>query len=104
MTYKVQITDFAWKQLNNIVDYIFYDLKNPGAADKVLTDFQNAVETLKKSAKTFPSCKELELAKHGYYRYHLKKHKYILLYRINGKQVFIDRIYHELQDYRNLES
>ncbi len=52
----------------------------------------------------FALCIEPELARHGYRKYNLPHHKYILLYRVIGQRVFIDRIYHELQDYKNLES
>lgn len=104
MAYKVQITDFAWNQLNNITDYIYYSLKNPEVAERVLDDFYEAVDTLEKSAGAFALYEEPELAQHGYIRYHLQKHRYILLYRLEEDNVFIDRVYHELQDYQNLEA
>ena len=103
MAYKIVITDFAWNQLKNITDYIIYDLKNPIAADSVLSDFEKAVESLERSAELFAPCEEPELAKHDYRKYHLEKHRYILLYRIVKEEVIVDRVYHELQDYQNLE-
>ena len=104
MVYKVAVTNFAWNQLNNITDYIVYDLMNPDAAESVLDDFEKAVDKLEKTAASFALCSEPELAQHGYRRYHLESHRYILLYRIVGQDVFIDRVYHELQDYQNLET
>ena len=37
----------------------------------------------------------------GYRRLNLDKTKYFLLYRIENSIVFIDGIYHQLQDYEN---
>ena len=103
MVYKITITDFAFEQLNNITDYIFYNLMNPDAAERVLDDFENAMDKLRRTAGLFALCEEPELAQHGYRRYHFERHRYILLYRIVGQEIFIDRVYHELQDYQNLE-
>ena len=104
MTYRVKITDCALGQLDEILDYIVNELGNPDAAARVLRDYDNAIEKLEKAAAAFPICAEPELAQHNYRKYHLEKHRYILLYRIAGQEVFIHRIYHELQDYFNLEA
>lgn len=103
MTYNVNVTDFALAQLDNILDYIADRLMNPDAATRVMEDFDEAIENLEKAAGSFKMCEEEELARHEYRRYHLARHRYVLLYRIDGKNVFIERIYHELQDYQNLE-
>ena len=103
MAYKVIITDFARDQLDAIIDYVVYELRNEEAADRIIDDFETAIETLEISANAFAKCTEPPLAQHSYYKYHLEKHRYVLLYRISGKKVIIDRVYHELQDYQNLE-
>ena len=100
MVYNVEVTDFAFGQL----DYIINELMNPEAAANVLDDFDEAIHDLKVSAGAFKLCDEPELAEHGYRKYNLKRHRYILLYRLIDHDVFIDRIYHELQDYQNLEA
>ena len=104
MAFNVHITDFAYDQLDQILDYITNRLLNPEAAANVLEDVDIALEKLETSASAVKLCDEPELAQHGYSKYLLEKHRYILLYRIEGRDVFIDRIYHELQDYLNLES
>ena len=103
MVYNVEVTDFAFAQLDNILDYIRFKLMNPDATAGVMEDFDEAIEKLEKAAGSFKICEEEELAQHEYRRYHLARHRYVLLYRIDGQNVFIERIYHELQDYQNLE-
>ena len=104
MVYNVEVTDYALDQLDNILNYIINQLDNPDAASAVVDDFDEAIKKLERTAGSLKLCEESELAQHGYRRYHLARHRYILLYRIDGKNVFIDRIYHELQDYQNLEA
>ena len=33
---------------------------------------------------------------------HFKRHKYFMLYRIEGDKVYVDGIYHDSQDYENI--
>lgn len=103
MVYNVEVTDYAFDQLDNILNYIVNQLQNPDAASAVMNDFDEAINKLKRTAGSINICEEAELAQHGYRRYRLAQHRYILLYRIEGEKVFIDRVYHELQDYKNLE-
>lgn len=37
----------------------------------------------------------------GYHRINFLRHRYFMLYRIEENTVFIDDIFHELQDYEN---
>ncbi len=37
----------------------------------------------------------------GYYKINFLKHRYFMLYRIVDDVVFVDNIFHELQDYEN---
>lgn len=102
MLYDVILTDFAQHQLDNILKYTATQLKNEQAVNSILDDLEMAIQNLERNANIYAPCNEPELAKFGYYRYHLKKHRYLLLYRIIGENVFIDRIFHELQDYQYL--
>lgn len=102
MVYNVILTEFAEKQLDNIIRYVAVDLCNASAADSILLDVEEAISQLSFSANVYAPCTEPELKLYNYIRYHLRRHRYIMLYRIEGKDVFIDRIYHELQDYRYL--
>ena len=63
---------------------------------------EEAISQLSFSADIYAPCTEPELKAHNYIRFHLRKHRYVMLYRIEGDDVFIERIYHELQDYHHL--
>lgn len=102
MVYNVILTEFAQSQLDNIVSYVAFDLCNKSAASEILSDVEEAVGQLSFSADVYALCTESELKEHNYIRFHLRRHRYILLYRIVKSDVYIDRIYHELQDYQHL--
>lgn len=37
----------------------------------------------------------------GYRRINFKSHRYFMLYRVEEDKVYVDNIFHELQDYEN---
>jgi len=37
----------------------------------------------------------------GFHKIHLKKHRYLLVYRVKDEKVIVEGMYHELQDYEN---
>lgn len=102
MGYRVLLTEMASRQLDDIVEYIAIKLCNPAAARSILDDVDEAVKQLMTTADCYSFCKESELAELGYMRFHLRKHRYVLLYRIVDQYVYVERIFHELQDYRYL--
>ncbi len=102
MAYNVVLTEFAADQLDDIIEYVAVTLRNPTAARAILDDVDEAVDQLATMADYFSPCEEPELAEFGYIRFHLKGHRYVLLYRIVAASVYVERIFHELQDYRYL--
>lgn len=102
MAYNVILTDFAESQLDSIIRYVAVDLCNKSAANEILSDVEEAIAQLSFSADVYAPCTEPELKEHNYIRFHLRRHRYIMLYRIIRNYVFIERIYHELQDYQHL--
>lgn len=101
MRFKVELSELAEKQYDNILSYIANVLKNPQALERVMDDFDDTVEKLEKMADTFGYCKSERLKKMGLYRIGFTKHRYLLVYRILGNQVVVEGIYHELQDYEH---
>ncbi|MBR2402591.1 MAG: type II toxin-antitoxin system RelE/ParE family toxin [Lachnospiraceae bacterium] len=69
---------------------------------QVWTDAYNAIERLATAAPMLKDCDKPELAFHGYKKILFSKHDYCMLYIIKGNEVYIDRIYHSLQDYSKL--
>lgn len=44
-------------------------------------------------------CDNLRLRKLGYRRINFERHRYFMLYRIEGERIIVDNIFHELQDF-----
>lgn len=46
-------------------------------------------------------CDNPKLRELGYHRINFLSHRYFMLYRIENDTVYVDNIFHELQDYEN---
>ena len=66
-----------------------------------LDDFEDTVELLKHVAGSMKTCDNPRLQSLGYHRINFQKHRYFMLYRIEDDVVYVDDIFHELQDYEN---
>ncbi len=99
--FDVIISPKALSQLNDYIDYLQYTLLNDQAAYDI---WQDALETrnhLSKVAGSLKFCTHHQLKKHGYHIIHFMRHRYLMLYRIDGTTAYVDAIYHQLQDYEN---
>ena len=101
MDYRVVVTAEAEKDLNGFVQYLFFAKKNMQAAKNVLDDFADTIEILKRVAGSLKICENSRLQSLGYRRINFQKHRYFILYRIEDDVVYVDDIFHELQDYEN---
>ena len=81
MEYKVVITADAEEDLNQYIRYLLMVKKSVAGSLKTCDN---------------PRLKEL-----GYRRINFLSHRYFMLYRIAEDIVFVDNIFHELQDYEN---
>ena len=61
----------------------------------------DAAEELKNVAGSLQLCRNKKLRDLGYRRINFAGHKYFMLYRIVDNLVYIDGIFHDLQDYEN---
>ena len=95
MDYNVVVTLDAEEDLNRFISYILNEKKNEQAAISVLDDYDRQV------AGSLKLCENPKLNEFGYHRINFMKHRYFMLYRIEGITVYIDNIFHELQDYEN---
>ena len=64
----------------------------------MLDDFEDTVELLKHVAGSMKTCDNPRLQSLGYHRINFQKHRYFMLYRIEDDVVYVDDIFHELQD------
>ena len=101
MLYSVEISELAEKQYGEILSYIANQLKNSQAVKNVIDDFDSTVNRLEKMADKFGFCKSERLKALGLHKIRFEKHRYLFVYRIDGQQVVIEGMYHELQDYEN---
>ena len=101
MDYKVVVTVDAKEDMNNHIQYLLYEKLNPQAAQNLLEDFETTKDNLKYLATSLKFCENPRLRQSGFRRINFSKHNYFILYRVIDKTVFIDAVYHTLQDYEN---
>lgn len=101
MDYKVVVTNDAETDLDQFIRYLIFEKKSIEAAQKVLDDYDATIETLKIVAGSLKYCDNPELRRLGYRRINFLSHRYFMLYRIVEDVVFVDNIFHELQDYES---
>ena len=64
---------------------------------------ENTIERLSYMASGLKLC-DPRLRDLGYRTIHFKRHNYFMLYRIQDDMVYVDAIYHNLQNYENISS
>ena len=101
MEYKVVVTAEAEEDLNRYIRYLLIEKKSKQAAENVLDDFEAAIQNLKSVAGSLKLCDNPRLRKLGYRRINFLSHRYFMMYRIVEDIVFVDNIFHELQDYED---
>lgn len=102
MTYNVIMTDQAQRQLDTYVGYLINTLCSEEAAVNLLARAEAAIESLSHSPASFAVCADPALKTHGCRKIFLPQSRYLFIYSIVKNTVFIEGMYHELQDYENL--
>lgn len=101
MDYKVVLTRGAEKDLDRFITYLLFEKKSEQAAGNVLDDFEETKRILTYVAGSLKLCDHPHLRESSYRRINFLSHRYFMLYRIENDTVYIDGIFHELQDYEN---
>ncbi|MCM1136226.1 MAG: type II toxin-antitoxin system RelE/ParE family toxin [Clostridium sp.] len=99
--FEVVLTDKAEAEIQKILDYIFYELKNAQAAYSVEQDMRETISRLSYVAGSLKLCDDPDLRAQGYRVIHLKRHRYFMLYKILDTCAYVIGVYHDLQDYEN---
>ena len=99
MAYKVFMTIDAAEELEKIIQYLIEKKRNPQAAASLLNDFENTKKKLEDVAGSLQLCRNKKLRDLGYRRINFERHRYFMLYRIEGERIIVDNIFHELQDF-----
>lgn len=102
MDYKVIITLPAKRRLEMYIEYTVEKLHNRQAAKAIIDDAMETKNRFSNIAANLKLCDDPVLAKYGYRKIRFSKHDYVMLYRIVGKTVVVDGMYHELQDYESI--
>lgn len=102
MDYKVVVTKDAEEDLERFIKYLIFEKDNLHAAENVLNDYDATVESLRHVAESLKLCDNPRLRQLKYRRINFLNHRYFMLYRIEDNMVFVDNIFHELQDYENM--
>ena len=100
-SFNVIISPKALSQLNSYIDYLQYTLLNDQAARNVWLDALETKDRLSKAAGSLKFCNHPQLQKDGYRIINFMRHRYLMLYRIENTTVYVDAVYHQLQDYEN---
>ena len=102
MEYKLLITKEAENDIDEIVAYIVNVLKNPIAAENLLTKIESCFDTIKFNPHAFPLCTDKRLRESGYRK--ITVNNYIVFYRIYDDQdtVYIMRVIYGRREYINL--
>lgn len=101
MGYRVVLSGEAEKDLEKFVVYLLLEKKSEQAARNLLNDFGATKKSLETVAGSLKFCDNPNLHKHGYRRINFLSHRYFMLYRLDDDIVYIDGIFHELQDFEN---
>ncbi|MBR1851608.1 MAG: type II toxin-antitoxin system RelE/ParE family toxin [Lachnospiraceae bacterium] len=101
MDYNVVLTNRASADLENIISYLIHEKNSEQAATNILDDFDETMDILGNYAGTLKYCDNPKLKAKGYKRINFRRHKYFMMFRVEDTTVYVDRIYHFLQDYES---
>lgn len=99
MTYKLQITERAEELLDQILNYIFYNLKNEQAGKHLLDEMERIYDRLETEPMQFPICRDSYLANKGYREAIIHRMNYIVVFIVDSNIVHILGVFHSLEDY-----
>ena len=100
--YKVLVAPRAERDLNDIQEYIRFELKNISAARNVADEIERVLSNLGNMPQKYPMSDISELRKEGYRK--CVVHNYIALYKIDEKRkaIIVTNIFNGIRDYKNL--
>lgn len=102
MEYEVILTAQAKKHFREIINYLLYELESQQAASSIADDFADTIAHLSYMAGSLKFCDDSTLRAKGYRTIHFKLHKYLMVYTVDDARVYVEGIYHDLQDYENI--
>jgi hypothetical protein len=98
MDYKIVLMHNAENDLDSFISYLLFEKRSKQAAGNLLNDFEATKVSLSNVAGSLKLCDNPMLRELGYRRINFLYHRYFMLYRIEKDTVYVDNIFHELQD------
>lgn len=98
--YKLRILPLFEEDLNEIVDYITYHLKNPSAAERLVDDAEAAIyerQSCSEAFEPYPSTKQRE-----YPYYPIQIRNFTIFYVVIGDTMEVRRILYNRRNLRKL--
>lgn len=102
MEYNVVLSVQAQTHFREIINYLLYELQNQQAATSIADDFDETISHLSHVAGSLKLCDDSVLRARGYHIIHFRKHKYLMVYTVDGNHAYVEGIYHDLQDYEGI--
>ena len=101
MDYKIVLMRDAEENLDRFITHLLFEKKSEQAARNLLNDFEATKTSLSNVAGRLKLCDNPKLRLLGSRRITFLSHRYFMIYRIENNIVYVDNIFHELQDYEN---
>lgn len=102
MEYDIVLSVQAQTHFREIINYLIYELQNQQTAISVADDFDETIARLSHVAGSLKLCDDSVLRAKGYRTIRFRKHKYLMVYTVDGDRAYVEGIYHDLQDYEGI--
>ncbi len=101
MRYKLIVTNRAIELLDNIIEYIVSNLKNPQAAKKLLLEIEGIYNNLENNPEMYGYSDDVFLKKRKYRKVIVPNYKYIIFFQIDKENntIYIMGIFHHRELY-----
>ncbi len=100
MAYELIVTEHAADLMDNILNYLIYQLKNKQAAKHLLDEIDSIYDRLEENPLQFPLSRDTYLADKGYREAVVGQMNYIIVFSIKADNVNIAGIFHQLESYQ----
>lgn len=101
MGYRLMITERAEELLDSLVRYLLYGIKNEQATIHLLDCVSKIYGRLEENPYQFPPCKDSCLASKDYKEAALMDMKYLIIFKIDGKDVCVLGVFYELEHFQD---
>ena len=102
MSYNVNFSDLARKDLDNIADYYIFDLKSPDIALSKIQMLRQAISSLTTMPERHGLVDDAYLAAQGYRKFPIGKYIVFCILDVECHSVWISRIVYERRQWQDL--